>query len=145
MRYLSKFAQRVSGNLLKITANDLDGVETIVDSAFRNCTSVTSIEIPDSVKNIKQYAFHTCTGAKSIRFGDNSRLESIGVGAFNWCSGLERVYLPQKPPVLDNINAFDNIKVGCVFYCKTQASLDAYKAATNWSTLAGTYTFTVEA
>ena len=143
-RYFSNFAQRASGTLLEVTANDLDGVETIIDSAFRNCTSVTRVEIPDSVRSIRQYAFHTCTGAKSIRFGDNSRLESIGVGAFNWCSGLERVYLPHKPPALENVNAFDNIKTDCTFYCKSQESLEAYKAATNWSTLAGTYAFVVE-
>jgi tRNA threonylcarbamoyladenosine modification (KEOPS) complex Pcc1 subunit len=143
-RYLSKLAQRANGTLLEITANDLEGVETIIDSAFRSCASVTSIEFPDSVKSIQQNAFLSCGNVKSIRFGDNSKLESIGVGAFNWCSNLAIVYLPPNPPVLENVSAFNNIKADCVFYCKTQASLDAYKSAENWSTLSGTYSFVVE-
>ena len=143
-RYLSKIAQRANGTLLEITANDLEGVETIIDSAFRSCASVTSIEFPDSVKSIKQNAFLSCTNAKSIRFGDNSKLESIAIGAFNWCSNLSMVYLPPKPPMLENVSAFNNIKADCVFYCKSQASLEAYKKAENWSTLTGTYSFVVE-
>lgn len=143
-RYLSKIAQRANGTLLEITMNDLEGVETIIDSAFRGCASVISIDIPDNVKSIKQNAFLSCTNTKSIRFGDKSKLESIGVGAFNWCSNLSKVYLPPNPPMLENISAFNNINTACVFYCKSQASLDAYKAATNWSTLAGTYSFVVE-
>ena len=143
-RYLSKIAQRAEGSLTEITANDLEGVETIIDSAFRNCASVTSIEIPDNVKSINQNAFLSCTNVRCIRCGDNSLLESIAVGAFNWCSNLSKVYLPPNPPMLENVSAFNNIKADCVFYCKTQASLDAYKKATNWSTLTGTYSFVVE-
>lgn len=143
-RYKGKLAQRVDGSLLEITASDLEGVETIIDSAFRGCASVTSIEIPDNVRSIKQNAFLSCTNAKSIRFGDNSRLESIGVGAFNWCSNLSKVYLPPNPPMLENISAFNNINAACVFYCKTQDSLEAYRSATNWSDLADTYTFTLD-
>lgn len=144
-RYLSKIAQRADGSLLEISANDLEGVETIVDSAFRSCSLVTSIEIPGTVKRIQQNAFLSCSNVKSIRFEDNSKIESIAVGAFNWCSNLSAVYLPLNPPALENVSAFNNIKADCVFYCKTQASLNAYKAATNWSTLAGTYTFVAEA
>lgn len=144
-RYLSKIAQRANGTLLEITANDLEGVETIIDSAFRSCTTITSIEINNNIKSIQQNAFLSCSNVKIIRFGDNSKLESIAIGAFNWCSNLSKVYLPPNPPVLENVSAFNNIKASCVFYCKTQASLDAYKAATNWSTLTGTYSFVVEA
>ena len=143
-RYLSKLAQRSNGTLLEITASDLDGVETIIDSAFRSCASVTSIEIPNSVKSIKQNAFLSCSNVRSIRFGDDSKLESIAIGAFNWCSNLSMVYLPPNPPALENVSAFNNIMSSCTFYCKSQESLEAYKKAANWSTLTGTYTFVVE-
>ena len=143
-RYLSKLAQRADGSITEITINDLEGVETIVDSAFRFCYSAKKIEIPDSVKRIMAYAFQTCNSATSLRFGESSKIESIGIGAFNWCSVLARVYLPPKPPTLENVNAFGDINKNCIFYCKSQASLDAYKAAPNWSTLTGTYSFVVE-
>ena len=143
-RYKSRLAQLVEGSLTEITASDLDGIETIVYYAFGQCYSLKSIEIPNSLKQIVKSAFTGCTSLKSVRFGDESKIDNIGENAFYYCQSLESVYLPPKPPILENANAFSDIKSTCVFYCKTQASLDAYKAATNWSTLAGTYTFKVE-
>ena len=144
-RYLNKLAQYVGGSITELTAKDLDGIETIVYFAFGQCYSLASVEIPDSVKTVGNSAFHACNRLKSVRFGASSRLESIGTEVFNWCSQLERVCLPVNPPALADTNAFANINANCVFYCKTQESLEAYKAAANWSTLAGTYTFVVEA
>ena len=143
-RYKSRLAQLAEGSISEITLNDLEGADIIVGYAFRNCYSVTSIEIPDGIKSIKQYAFYGCNNVKSIRFGENSRLESIAVGAFDLCANLSKVYLPSAPPILENTNAFTNAKATCVFYCKTQASLDAYKVAPVWSTLTGKYSCVVE-
>lgn len=143
-RYLSRLAQLAEGSITELTKGDLDGVETIVIYAFRNSNSLKSIEIPDSVTSIGDYAFFSCSSLETLRFGYNSALSNIKINAFDSCSKLERVYLPSKPPILENTNAFGNIKATCVFYCKTQASLEAYKKAENWSTLTGTYTFKVE-
>lgn len=143
-RYLSKFAQFANGTLPEITASDLEGIETIVYYAFGHCYSLTSVEIPDSVKSLGEYAFSGCSHIKSVRFGKNSKLSSIGIKAFSWCSSLEDFHLPVTPPTLADINVFESTNKKCVFYCKTQASLDAYKVAPIWSTLAGTYSFAVE-
>ena len=143
-RYLSKFAQHANGTLSEITASDLDGVEAIAYYAFGQCYSLTSIIFPDSVKQIVKSAFVSCLNLEVLRFGYDSKIDSIGENTFYNCQKLSKVYLPPKPPVLENANAFDAISKGCIFYCKTQASLDAYKAAPNWSTLAGTYSFVVE-
>ena len=140
----SKLAQLADGTLTELTIADLDGIKTIVSYSFRNCYSLTSIEIPDSVTSIGDSAIFGCSKLKSVRFGSNSNLASIAAHAFEWCSLLEEMYLPKTPPTLDNINAFDNIKSTCVFYCKSQESLNAYKSAANWSTLINTYTFKVE-
>lgn len=118
-RYLSKFAQLVGGEIYEVTAEDLDGVATMDVSAFSSRPNLKKVVMPNSITKIDQYVF-------------------------NWCTKLEGIWLPETPPTLVNANAFDKIKASCVFYCKTQASLDAYKAAANWSTLTGTYTFVVE-
>lgn len=144
-RYLSKLAQRVDGSITELTIGDLVGVETIAYYAFGQCSSLISAEIPDSVKDIGGSAFHGCHGLKSIKFGVNSRLKSIGTAAFAYCSRLEKVFLPVTPPTIADSNVFTNMNAKCTFYCKSQASLDAYKKATNWSTLTGTYSFVVEA
>lgn len=143
-RYLSKIAQFANGSITELTLNDLEGVETIAYYAFRNCTSLKSVEIPNSVKSISESAFFGCNKIESVRFEDNSNLEKIEAYAFTWCALLTSVYLPDVPPILADVNAFQSIASDCKFYCKTQASLDAYKVAENWSTLIGTYSFVVE-
>ena len=144
-RYLSKIAQLAEGSITEIIPSDLDGVETIVYYAFGQCFSLISINFADSIKVLKNSAFISCLNLEVIRFGDNSNLENIGISAFENCMKLSKVYLPPKPPVLDNINAFKSVKASCTFYCKSQASLDAYKAAPIWSDLTSTYSFEVEA
>ena len=144
-RYLSKFAQRVEGSLTQITANDLEGITAITSRAFHDLKSLKYVTFPDSITAIGTSAFYGCVQLESISFGDSSKLDSIGPSAFNWCSNIKNVYLPMNPPTLENIDTFENINKNCVFYCKTQASLGAYKAAPIWSTLAGTYSFVVEA
>lgn len=144
-RYLSRLAQRADSSIAELTHSDLDGVENISYFAFGQCVSLISVEIPDCVKTLSGSAFHGCNRLQYVRFGANSRLESIGTEAFRWCSQMKKVYLPVIPPVLADVNAFANVNATCVFCFKTQASLDAYKAADKWSTLAGTFTFVVEA
>ena len=141
-RYLDKFAQLAEGSITEITERDLDGIAKIGSSAFYNCKSVAKVTIPNGVKDIDGFAFYACSVLESVAMGDS--VTSVKKNAFDWCVKLASVYLPETPPALEDVNAFDNIKVPCVFYCKTQASVDAYKAAANWSTLTGTYSFVVE-
>ena len=165
-RYLSKLVKRVDGSITELTLGDWDGVEVIGNYAFTECKSLEKIEFPNSLKNIGSWAFSNCSGLINITIPNNvtsiayrafefctsltsvtigNGVLSIGSSAFQGCKELKRVYLPENTPNLANINTFADIKADCIFYCKTQASLDAYKAAVNWSTLAGTYAFVVEA
>ncbi len=62
---------------------------SISDSAFRDCTGLTSVTIPNSVTSIGEYAFYNCTGLTSVTIGGN--VTSIGNYAFRDCSGLTSV------------------------------------------------------
>ena len=141
---LSKLAQLAEGTITELTASDLEGIDKIYYYVFGQCYSLLRVEIPDSVTQIVKSAFTSCTSLECVRFGKDSKIDSIGESAFYFCGKLSRVYLPPKPPTLENANAFSDINKSCVFYCKSQESLNAYKAAANWSTLTGTYAFTVE-
>lgn len=58
----------------------------IGDGAFRNCTGLTSMTIPDSVTKIGNGAFQNCTGLTSVTIpGD---VTEIGNEAFQDCENL---------------------------------------------------------
>ena len=61
-------------------------VHWIGDSAFYRCSSLTSVEIPNSVTSIGEYAFRDCTGLTSVTIPNS--VTSIGEGAFHKCTGL---------------------------------------------------------
>ena len=143
-RYLSKFAQLVSGTLTEITAKDWGEITSIANHTFYKNHGLKRIEIPNTITSIGDAAMYSCSSLEIVMFGEHSKIESVGVIAFEKCSNLKRVYLPQTPPTLASTNAFNEINASCTFYCPSQASLDAYKAAPIWSTLTGTYAFVVE-
>jgi hypothetical protein len=112
-----------------------DSVTTIGNEAFYGCNSLASITIPDSVTSIGERAFYLCDGLTSVTISDS--VTSIGNYAFGYCSSLTSVYCKAiTPPTLvgaGNTFAYNGSKRK--IYVPT-ASVDAYKAATNWSTYA---------
>ena len=74
----------------------IDGykVTGIGASAFRNCTSLTSIVIPDSVTSIGTWAFAGCNGLTSIVLSNG--LTSIGSYAFYYCTSLTSIVIPDS-------------------------------------------------
>ena len=71
-----------------------DGVTSIGDSAFFDCTSLTSVTIPDSVTSIGEYAFYNCTSLtrETIPYS----VTSIGEYTFYNCTSLTSVAIPDS-------------------------------------------------
>ena len=57
--------------------------------AFRGCSGLTSITIPDCVTSVGEYAFNACSDLTSITVGNN--VTSIGHYAFYDCSKIEEI------------------------------------------------------
>ena len=69
-----------------------DGVTSIGDYAFRDCSKLTSIAIPASVTSIGHAAFHSCSSLTSIAIP--AGVTSIRDYAFYGCSSLPSIALP---------------------------------------------------
>lgn len=67
---------------------------SIGTSAFEDCTSLTSVKLPESIKTIEKEAFKDCTSLASIDFG--AGVETIGDYAFNKCANLTTVAIPDR-------------------------------------------------
>ena len=82
-----------------------DSVTSIGKSAFYECSGLTSVMIPDSVTSIGDRAFYNCTGLTSVMIPDS--VTSIGESAFRGCSGLTSVTIPNSVTTIGSY-AFDN-------------------------------------
>lgn len=70
----------------------LSGVTTIGDSAFCNCTGLTSIILPTSLTSIKSDAFSYCTSLKKLTIPNGVK----EFGSCKGCTNLESVTIPDS-------------------------------------------------
>ena len=69
-------------------------VTSIGDDAFSQCTSLTSVTIPDSVTSIGENVFWNCNRLTSVTIPDS--VTSIGEDAFHYCTRLTSVTIPNS-------------------------------------------------
>jgi hypothetical protein len=69
-----------------------NSVTTIGLGAFDSCTGLTSVNIPNSVTSIISSAFSSCTSLTSITIPNS--VTSIGQYAFYGCTGLTSINIP---------------------------------------------------
>ena len=78
--------------------------------------------------SIGDTAFENCSGLTSVTIGNG--VTSIGNYAFNGCSSLTSItMLPTNPPTIGSRSIPSNVTTITV----PAGTGDAYKAATNWS------------
>ena len=81
-------------------------ITKVDESAFCNCTNLNRVSLPDTVTEIGAYAFKNCSSFKAINYETailgsvyNIKFEgvkTIGVAAFENCTNLENVYIPDS-------------------------------------------------
>ena len=117
-------------SIKKVVINN--GVTSIGEEAFYNCTGLTSITIPNSVTSIGIDAFYGCEGLTSVTIPNS--VTSIGEWAFSGCTGLTSMTVEATNPPLC-VNEFgdglDMPNHNIPLYVPA-ASVDTYKAADEW-------------
>ena len=94
----SFYASEYSGSVVipeTVTYNSKTyNVVCIGFSAFRDCSSLTSVTIPNSVTSIGSSAFYGCDRLASVVMGN--KVQRIGSSAFEGCSSLKSMTIPRS-------------------------------------------------
>ena len=105
----------------KGTANIVSGITykgntyevlEVGDWAFENSSSLTSVNIPDSVTDIGEWVFYMCLSLKSVVIGNG--VTGIEHGTFYNCSSLTSFDIP---------DSVTSIRKGAFGYCKSLTSI----------------------
>jgi hypothetical protein len=107
-----------------VSSNDYSGSVTTIDTlvnnnghqypviaiegeAFKDCTGLTSITIPNSVTSIGYRAFQNCTRLTSVTIPNS--VEEIGSSAFSNCISLTSITIPERVSSI-NYHTFGSCK-----------------------------------
>ena len=87
--------------------NDGKAVIGIDNEVFKGYDNLESITIPNTMFSIGKHAFSGCANLKTIIFAEDSKIITINEGAFENCSKLEDLSLPNSLEEIKN-SAFSN-------------------------------------
>lgn len=125
-------------NLKELDISGWDvGSVTTVQGIFTNMYNLGSMDLTNwdfSAMTVTTQMFYGCFMLKEVRLG--STLTVLSVQTFNNAQFIESfVFYSTTPPTMASTNAFSSISTAAKIYVPDD-SVDAYKAASNWSTYA---------
>ena len=101
-------------------------------TSFNFLAQMTDVNWPSGIESIDNNSFYECSGLTSITIPNS--VTSIGDYAFIYCSGLTSITVEATTPPTLGSAVFENTN-NCPIFVPAK-SVDAYKAATNWSEFA---------
>ena len=157
----------------KITKCDLSGVTgwgttaTLPDRAFKDCTALQEVKLPDGVQVIGEYAFVRCVALTTENLSQVTRIDegafrgctslktlaldnvtAIGLDAFYGCTGLETLKMPKCTRfgnyIVTGCKALTRIETtatGDFVHIDTDNSIENYGVFHNRSTHSGENAF----
>ena len=97
IEYEQAILEKYIGNKAEVIIPDRLGgypVVSIGHAAFKNCASLISVTMPNSVTAIGDFAFYGCGSLKSITISDG--VTSISIAVFSGCSSLTDITIPES-------------------------------------------------
>lgn len=93
-------------NCTKLTSVTIpSNVIYLKNGVFKGCTALTSVDIPDSVTDMGTWTFWDCTALTEVTIPDS--VTKIGQYTFNGCTALAHVDIPNSVTEIET-NAFKN-------------------------------------
>lgn len=97
--------------------------------AFSNCTSLVTINIPTSCHQIGNYAFANCISLTELKLPEN--LSMLGNYAFSECVSLDKIEVTKPTPPSIQQYTFQNISPNLTIHVP-EAYYDAYRFQSVW-------------
>ena len=115
-----------------------DSVTSIGNSAFLNCSSLTSVTIGNGVTSISPNAFYGCSNLTSIEIPNS--VTSIGYYAFYDCSDLISVTIGDSVTSIDSSAFSDCSSLTSITFGGTVEQWSAISFGSDWNSSTGSYT-----
>lgn len=122
----------------------VNGVKAEAEGVFTNCTSLTSVEIPDRTTVIGTYAFTGCTSLATVTVSKTSQLSRIGDSAFYGCTVLSKFYVPKtvQNTVYNDDGVPQEYAIGKMAFANTALVDITFEMGGEGDLSFGTYAFT---
>ena len=95
-----------------------DGVTSIGNYAFINCSELKSVKIPDSVTNISKAAFENCSKLNKITLG--SGVIRLPENLFKNCRSISKIFIPKEIFTIYNNTFADSNIITDIYYEGTE-------------------------
>ena len=99
---IRNFAFEDCSSLTTVIIPENSQLTSIGGAAFSGCSSLPSINIPEGVTSIGSSAFYECSSLTTVIIPENSQLTSIGSSAFEDCSSLTAINIPEGVTSIGN-------------------------------------------
>ncbi len=97
VRHIGDEAFKDCSSVKRITIPDT--INSIGESAFENCSSLLTIEIPESVTSVGKAAFRNCSELYDVEWSENA--DTIDEYTFDGCIDLKDIRLPEGVEVIN--------------------------------------------
>ena len=101
-----------------------DSIISISYGAFSMCTSLTNITIPDTVTTMGNDVFYGCTSLENVTLGNS--ISSIGENAFCGCSSIKNIEIPDSVTSINSAAFRDCTSLNAIIISDNVAKIDAY-------------------
>ena len=120
---LTSIGDNCFGNCTSLTSITIpNSVTSLGDSCFQDCTSLTSITIPNSVTSLDSTCFYDCTSLTSITLPNS--INSLPSYCFYNCTSLTSITIPNSVTMIGNF---------CFYSCKSLTSITIPNSVTSLS------------